>query len=155
LILNQQSPFTLKDKNAGISFLIPMEKLFEKYVAIELRKQLPQGYQLKEQISSKYLSNEPKAFQLKPDMAIYENNNLKYILDTKWKLIDENKIYENGNEDKKKGINQSDMYQLFAYGKKYKVNKVVLIYPQWTKFKTSFNFKLEDNLMLKVCPFKL
>lgn len=149
LILNQQTPFTLKDKNAGISFLLPMEKLFEKYVAIQLRKQLPQGYRLKEQISSKYLSNDPKAFLLKPDMAIYENDNLKYILDTKWKLINESL------QDKKRDISQSDMYQLFAYGKKYNVEKVVLIYPKWKNFITDFSFTLDENLQLNVINFDI
>ncbi len=149
LILNQQSPYTLKDKNAGISFLIPMEKLFEQYVAKILAKNLPNGYQLKEQIASKYLANEPKSFLLKPDIAIYEGEQLKVILDTKWKLINQNQ------EDNKKGISQSDMYQLFAYGKKYGVKKVVLIYPQHDNFKEEFAFKFDDDLCLGVQPFEL
>ncbi len=44
LILNQQCPFTLLDEHAGISFLFPMEVLFEKYVARILEQQLPAGY---------------------------------------------------------------------------------------------------------------
>ena len=54
-----------------------------------------------------------------------------------------------------KGINQSDMYQLFAYGKKYKVNKVVLIYPQWKNFNKKISFSFDDNLSLDVAPFPL
>jgi len=34
-----------------------------------------------------------------------------FILDTKWKILDEN--------DKNKGVSQADMYQMFAYSKKY------------------------------------
>ncbi|SFV57538.1 McrBC 5-methylcytosine restriction system component [hydrothermal vent metagenome] len=155
LILNQQSPFTLKDKNTGISFLIPMEKLFEKYVAEILAKNLPKSYELTEQKPQKYLAQNPKSFKMMPDIVISEKGEPICILDTKWKLIDENQTYDNGNENKKKGISQADMYQLFAYGKKYKVSKVVLIYPQWEKFKTSFSFKLDNNLMLKVCAFNM
>jgi len=70
-------------------------------------------------------------------------------------LIDENKIYENGNQDDKKGISQSDMYQLFAYGKKYGVKKVVLIYPQWVNFKKEFSFKIDGDLDLCVKSFAL
>ena len=140
LILNQQSPFSLKDQNAGISFLFPMEKLFEQYVAKMLTKQLARmGLFVKSQLSSKYLAENPKAFLLKPDLAVFENINDKNpvaILDTKWKLIDESKIYENGVNDPKSSISQSDMYQMFAYGHKYLggKGKLVLIYPAWEKF---------------------
>lgn len=155
LILNQQSPFTLKDKNAGISFLLPMEKLFEKYVAKILSQKLPPSFYLKEQVTSKFLSNQPEAFQLKPDIVIYKKDKLVCVVDTKWKLIDENATYGSGNDDKKKNISQSDVYQLFAYGKKYAVDKVVLIYPQWDKFECEFKFKFDDDLSLAVVPFPL
>ncbi len=160
LILNQQSPFTIKDKHAGISFLFPMEKLFEKYVAKMLQKHL--GYEVKTQLQQHYLLENPKAFLLKPDLAIYDNDKTKLlvILDTKWKLIDQNTQYDNGNEDPKSGISQADMYQMFAYGKKYfKPNasgKLVLIYPQWGKFnKPLTQFKFDDSLTLDVVPFDL
>ncbi|WXU00143.1 MAG: hypothetical protein Ctma_0854 [Catillopecten margaritatus gill symbiont] len=164
LILNQQSPFTLKDKNAGISFLLPMEVLFERYVAKILAKDLPSEWILSEQKPQKSLAcftNEenPKGkgvFKMKPDIVI--SDKLKetiYILDTKWKLIDEKQTYESGNIDHKKGIQQSDMYQLFAYGKKYDVPKVILIYPQWAKFENEFSFKLDEGLDLCVKPFAL
>ncbi|WP_138146099.1 McrC family protein [Bathymodiolus heckerae thiotrophic gill symbiont] len=153
LVLNQQSPFTLKDKNAGISFLIPMEKLFEKYVAKMLHKKLsPKGYSIKTE-PKKYLTMNPDAFQMKPDIAVCKDDKIVRILDTKWKLIDENATYCNGNNDKKKDISQSDVYQLFAYGKKYNIKKVVLIYPKWDKFSKSFSYRLEDELMLKIDPF--
>jgi 5-methylcytosine-specific restriction enzyme subunit McrC len=157
LILNQQSPFTLKGKDAGISFLLPMEVLFEKYVAKVLNKKLPQGFYLKEQVANKYLSNNPNAFWLKPDIAVYSSKGLVHILDTKWKLI-ENTTHSSGNDDKKKdikGISPCDAYQLFAYGKKYDVKEVVLIYPQWGKFNTSFSYQLDDGLTLKVAPFDI
>lgn len=155
LILNQQSPFTLKGKDAGISFLLPMEVLFEKYVAKVLNKKLPQGFYLREQVADKCLSNNPKTFQLKPDIAVYSSKGLVHILDTKWKLI-ENTTHSSGNDDKKKdikGISPGDAYQLFAYGKKYDVKEVVLIYPKWDKFNTSFSYQLDDGLTLKVAPF--
>lgn len=158
LILNQQSPFTLKDKHAGISFLFPMEKLFEQYVAKILQKYL--GYEVKTQLKQHYLLGSPKAFLLKPDLAIYDKSKLLVILDTKWKLIDQNTQYDNGNEDPKSGISQADMYQMFAYGKKYfkshENGKLVLIYPHWGKFNTPLKqFKFDDTLTLDVIPFDL
>lgn len=156
LILNQQSPYTLKDINKGISFLIPMEKLFEKYVAKILKSNLPKGYKLTVQSPKRYLTE--NAFQMRPDIVISEqgkDGKPVCILDTKWKLIDEDKKYDNGGKDAKKGVSQADAYQLFAYGKKYKVNEVCLIYPQWEGFKTPFQFKFEGNLTLGVIPFDL
>lgn len=158
LILNQQSPFTTKDKHAGISFLFPMEKLFESYVAKMLKKHL--SYQVNVQLQQQYLLEKPKAFLLKPDLAIYSKSELLAILDTKWKLIDQNTQYDNGNEDPKSGISQADMYQMFAYGKKYFKSyqnaKLVLIYPCWGNFNKPLGpFKFDDKLTLDVVPFDL
>jgi len=159
LILNQQSPFTLADKNAGISFLLPMEKLFEKYVAKCLAKDLLSEFRLTEQRPHKPLATQDKSnvFTMKPDIVIHEGkkNNPICILDTKWKCIDQHKTYENDSEDKKRDISQSDMYQLFAYGKKYDVPIVVLVYPLWQKFDEEFSFQFDDRLSLKVKPFDL
>ena len=45
----------------------------------------------------------------------------KIVLDTKWKLLAP--CYPNF------GISQADMYQMYAYGKKYAAHKVILLYP--------------------------
>jgi 5-methylcytosine-specific restriction enzyme subunit McrC len=162
LILNHQSPFAIKGDHAGISFLFPMESLFEKYVAKMLQKTVYQNlskYVIKTQISSKYLSEAPDAFLLKPDFAIYKNSKVIGILDTKWKLIDQNATYQNGNDDPKSCISQSDMYQMFAYGHKYlerAAGKLMLIYPKWTMFKDeNKQFDLGNGLTLYVFPFDL
>ena len=162
LILNQQSPFSIKGDTKGISFLFPMEKLFEKYVANILEKNITKGYDVKTQIDGQYLSETPKAFQLKPDLAIYKEGKSKTlisILDTKWKLIDQNAQYDNGNEDKKSKISQADMYQMFAYAHKYQKGRgnLVLIYPKSDKFEKEFKFILDKNidLILNVFPFDL
>lgn len=155
LILNQQSPFALKDKNIGISFLLPMEVLFEKYVAKILQENSPSGYRIITQSTGKHLSIHPKAFALKPDILIKKGEKTICVLDTKWKRIEEDTTHENGNIDHKKGISQADVYQLFAYGKKYGVAEVGLIYPQWEKFTQSFSFQLDNNLQLNIMPFSM
>ena len=162
LILNQQSPFSIKGDSKGISFLFPMETLFEKYVAKILQKTATQnhaGYEVKSQIGSQYLSEDPKAFLLKPDLAIFKGSKVIGILDTKWKLIDQNATYQNGNDDPKSSISQSDMYQMFAYGHKYlerAAGKLMLIYPKWTKLTDEqMQFKLGGDLTLDVFPFDL
>ncbi len=51
----------------------------------------------------------------------------KYIFDTKWKLI----------KDMDKDVSQGDIYQMYAYGKKYSANHLCLIYPKNEEFKIS------------------
>ena len=163
LILNQQSPFTVKGSDAGISFLFPMESLFEKYVFKILQRTIYEkfpSYVIKNQIQSKYLSDNPKAFLLKPDLAIYKDEKIISVLDTKWKLIDQNAQYENGKNDPKSSVSQSDMCQMFAYGHKYMNDpgKKVLIYPKWAKFadiKDKIEFNLDEKLTIRIFPFDL
>lgn len=76
------------------------------------------------------------------------------VMDAKWKRID------SSNREKRYGISQSDMYQLYAYGHKYlkkeKHKKLVLIYPKTEKFQKPLKvFKYEENFELTVVPFDL
>jgi 5-methylcytosine-specific restriction enzyme subunit McrC len=158
LILDERSPFSLKDVHRGISFLFPMEKLFERYVTQILDTHLGQlGYSVTAQLQTEYLSSAPRAFQLRPDIGVFRGGKLVGILDAKWKLIDKNARYTNGDPDPKLGIKQADVYQLLAYGHKYLKGrgKVTLIYPQWTRFDEPFSFQIGDELTLNVVPFDL
>jgi 5-methylcytosine-specific restriction enzyme subunit McrC len=158
LILNQECPHALKDVHAGISFLFPMEKLFEKYVEQSLRRSLRvSGIAVQGQARSHFLSIAPNAFQLKPDLLLSRDRIWIGVADAKWKLIDERATYDNGDEDPKAGIKQADVYQLFAYGHKYLEGKgrLVLIYPKWAKFTASLTFDLGSGMVLDVVPFDL
>ncbi|EAJ0324460.1 McrC family protein [Campylobacter lari] len=120
-IFLQNKTFTpYKGKNEAFALLFPMEKIFEDYVAYMLKFANP-NKNIKTQSSGKYLANKngEKCFMLKPDLYI-EN---EMILDTKWKIPDQN------IEDKKHGIAQNDLYQMFAYACKFKINDIKLIYP--------------------------
>jgi 5-methylcytosine-specific restriction enzyme subunit McrC len=82
----------------------------------------------------------------------------KIILDTKWKVIES--ISESGRNN----ISQSDLYQMFAYGKKYGAKTLFLIYPENEKFQIypenekfqkSCHLKYEKNdLDLYIFPWK-
>jgi len=157
LVLNQQSPFSLAGDSSGLSFLFPMNVLFEKYVAVVLRKQLKEGYELEEQVASKNLVEKfgefgKQKFRLKPDLVIKRAKDISSVLDTKWKRVDEN------DEAGKYGVSQSDMYQMFAYGKKYLNDgkgSLFLIYPESEKFQVALPvFSFEEGLNLWVVPFK-
>ena len=155
LILNEQSTVSAAGKTQTISILFPMEKIFEDYVAAMLRRNLsPKGYQIITQASGKHLCIEPKKlFQLRPDILIKKKGSdgeedKCWVADTKWKLIDASVA--------KHGISQGDMYQLYAYGKKYEnegCEGLFLIYPEVSGFKNEAAYKFEDNLGLKCLPF--
>ena len=152
LIITEQTPWFNKGSWQGISLLFPMEKLFEKYVAKQLKIQLNKKCELKTQLASQYLVKyeDKKLFQLRPDLAITENKKLVIILDTKWKLLN--------TDSKKYDLSQNDLYQLFAYGHKYLEGKgdLVLIYPKTQSFEIPLPpFYYSEALTLWVIPFCL
>lgn len=112
------TPFS--GNSSALSLLFPMEKLFESYVAQQLRKFLPAGFRLSAQDQEKYLLDE---FLLKPDIVVREPERTRLILDTKWKRLSDNKSDHYG-------VKQGDIYQMFAYSLKYNVEKVILLYPE-------------------------
>ena len=155
LILADRSPVFSKGGHQGISLLFPMEKLFEDYVAKLLKRKLQFGYRLRVQPCDKYLVKHRTRpwFNLKPDLMVQEGERRVAILDTKWKLLD-----ETGKD--KYGLSQPDMYQLFAYGKKYfegeGAGELFLIYPKHTGFTAPLPlFEFDDDLKLRVVPFEL
>lgn len=158
-ILNEQSPFSLAGSHHGLSFLFPMNFLFEKYVAVVLQNQLDNDFLVKEQAASRYLIEEhladdycaTKIFQLKPDLMIKKGDQNIAVLDCKWKVIN------SSNREKKYDISSGDMYQLYAYGQKYMSGKgnLYLIYPESTIFNKPLPvFEFDKNLRLYVVPFK-
>lgn len=154
LVLGQHMPLALRGKTQGISLLFPMEKLFERYVETQLRKQLPAPYTLKYQTASKSLCfhDGRDMFQLRPDFLIKNGKNIVVVLDTKWKLISTN------DREKKYGLSQSDFYQLFAYGHKHLAGKgeMLLIYPRTDNFRDVLpQFEFSPDLKLWVAPFDL
>ena len=147
-------PLAVRGKTNGISLLFPMEKLFERYVEVQLRKQLPAHYRLKSQARSKYLCtlNENNMFQLRPDLLIQCGEIISLVLDTKWKLLSA------VDTENKFGLSQNDFYQLFAYGHKYLKGKgeMLLIYPHTKTFPDLRHpFVFSPDLRLWVVSFDL
>lgn len=155
LILNQQMPIAVSGEWRGMSLLFPMEKLFECYVEGWLRKQLQPTAVLTSQASREYLCEHDKdrMFCLKPDLLI-DYSKQRWILDTKWKRVNAAKPGKNYD------LSQSDFYQLFAYGHKYRngtgVPKLALIYPYWSGLTDALPvFDYGDGMLLWALPFDL
>lgn len=110
------------------ALLFPMEKVFEAYVAKNLKKRLNQaGWEVSIQDKGYYLfdtlnGEKYQKFALRPDLVITRPDESIIILDTKWKSLINNKKANYG-------ISQADMYQMYAYAKKYQASEVWLLYP--------------------------
>lgn len=156
LILEGLNPLTKQGKNEALSVLFPMSTVFENYVAAKLRPESA-GWKVRSQVQSYSLvekHRDSSIFQLKPDLE-FSRGPHRLIGDTKWKLIDQN---DRSNNYK---ISQADIYQLFAYAKKYLANQAIkqaiLIYPRTDRFHEPlepFWYRTDDEV-LYVLPYDL
>lgn len=122
VFLMNKSFTTFTGSTNSRALLFPMESVYESYVAKQMKKVLcPDGWDVHTQDRGHYLFTEPKKqFALRPDIVIRKDNRT-IILDTKWK-----RLYKN---EKNYGISREDMYQMYAYSKKYETSEVWLLYP--------------------------
>ena len=127
--------------------LFPMETLFESYIAVQLRKVLNTSeYALSTQDRTYHLFDEPnRKFLIKPDIVIRQKESKNvFIMDTKWKVLSDGK--------NNFGISQADMYQMYAYQKKYDAENVTLLYPLTEKISegSGIEFQSKDNVTVRV-----
>lgn len=130
----------------AFALLFPMETLFESYIATELKKMLVNSdYTLTAQDRTYHLFDEPRRFLMKPDIVI-KNKALGqvFIMDTKWKVLSDARANY--------GISQSDMYQMYAYQKKYTSESVTLLYPLTENVEATENidFISHDGTLTKI-----
>jgi len=159
LILEGYSPQSMLGENNAYSLLFPMEAIFENYVAKYLKQRVTSPQRLSSQVQSKSLVTygDKSYFRLKPDLYLKEITGQDTVLDTKWKLIDQN----NKSGKEKFGLSQNDFYQMLGYGYKYLNGKgmLVLIYPKTDSFEEAlvndFYYDNERKLKLRVVPFDI
>lgn len=160
VFLLNESFTNFKGSHHNKAILFPMERIFEDYVSYGFSRYL-KDFTISAQDRAHHLVNEHKGskkFALRPDLVL-RNTELKssIIIDCKWKLISSEDARWNYN------ISQADMYQLYAYGKKYidhRCEKLILLFPKNEKFTTPlspfFYEIIEDRwLQLFVIPFDL
>ena len=151
VLLRGQSWAGQVGQGLNLSLLFPAERLFEAYVARGFRQYLP-DFEVILQDKTKHLINDHggnQKFGLRPDLVLRKNHQ-KLVLDTKWKWIDGTQTTKNY------GIDQADLYQLYAYGQKYEAQEVCLIYPQHAAFAAPLAiFEYQSSLRLRVLPFDI
>ena len=131
LFLKREWQCTNHDANAaqGITLLFAMNELFEAYIAALARRALlGSDLTVHSQGGLRYCLLEEgeggrERFQTTPDILIKRDRQVMMVIDTKWKMIGQNP------EDKKRGVSQSDVYQMMAYARIYQCREVMLLYP--------------------------
>lgn len=129
VFLKNKSFTTFSGTESARALMFPMEKVFEAYVAKFMNKVFSRGgWEVSAQDKGYYLFNtlngeKHKKFALRPDLVVTRDDGSVIILDTKWKSLinDKSKNY---------GISQTDMYQMYAYSKKYGTSEIWLLYPE-------------------------
>jgi 5-methylcytosine-specific restriction enzyme subunit McrC len=159
LILLRLRPLGSGGKARVRALLFPMERLFEEYVGAGLRKHFRHPAKVRPQAGTKSLVTHKNVpyFRLRPDYVVEIAGEPKFVVDAKWKLINA----ALSGTDKKYGLAQSDLYQLYAYGNKYLTHgdekkTLVLAYPRTDAFSEPLApFAYEPDHVLHVVPFDL
>ncbi|MBB3837305.1 5-methylcytosine-specific restriction enzyme subunit McrC [Runella defluvii] len=147
LLMNQS--WSTFGKNTNESLLFPTEQLFERYVAQGFKRYC-QEYEVVYQETAHYLlqrhDGKPQ-FKLRPDLVLRLHKHV-IVIDIKWKRI--------SPEAPNYGIDQADLYQLYAYGQKYRATELYLLYPAHESFTTPLPaFRFDDALQLIILPFDI
>ena len=154
------------------SLLFQAERLFEDFIAYLFKKYAP-THNVDSQNTRYFLvdrHNGRQMFHLRPDILVESNPNAPMheciIIDTKWKALDSTR------PDKNYLLDIKDMYQLYAYGQKYRLGeskersievtpKLILLYPYSEKFTKELPAFIYDDfddglgLKLTAIPFNL
>lgn len=128
LLLGDRFQTTSAGAAGGFALTFDMSRLFEAYVARRLRRALAgTDLTLHAQGGRLYCLEEPETgterFMTKPDILLKRGQSVEMIIDTKWKRVSPQL------DDPKRGVSQSDIYQMIAYGQLYGCASLLLLYP--------------------------
>jgi 5-methylcytosine-specific restriction enzyme subunit McrC len=153
VFLLNESFTNFKGAHHNKAILFPMEKVFEDFVSYGFRRfQNTYDVSLQDRLHHLvYKHGRSSKFALKPDIVLRDHNAREsVVIDCKWKLIAQDEGRRNYN------IAQSDMYQLYAYGKKYvdlNCQRLILLYPMHEKFReplAPFYYEESPDSILKL-----
>ena len=139
LILGGDYQTTSSGQITGTALLFDMGRLFEAYVARTLQRVfrdhdvqiVAQGGRLNcvvEFDADGRCGRE--RFQTRPDILVKSGSEVLIIIDTKWKRLVPR------TEEAKRGVSQSDVYQMMAYARLYASPHLMLLYPHHNSLET-------------------
>jgi 5-methylcytosine-specific restriction enzyme subunit McrC len=117
LLLNYRPDITGGSENV-IAILFDMNELWEEFVYRRLAKSAKAGEMVSRQQKKNFWWNSSSGYhkKVKPDIVVFKNN-VTIIIDTKWKIIEDNTP---GDDDLK---------QMFVYNLLWDASKSYLLYP--------------------------
>lgn len=131
LVLAGQSPAPARGRVQTFSLLFPMDDLFEEFVGRFLLRHASQIGLQRDLIRLQAVGHrrwllrdkdQRGKFRLKPDVLLLgSGGGVAGIIDTKWKRL--------SPDEPKQGVSQSDLYQLYAYARRYDCPRSTLLYP--------------------------
>ena len=129
---------TFRGDHVNRALLFPMEEVFEDYVVDAFRR-YQRRYRVRAQGPQQALarSDEADAFTVKPDIALMRGDRVRFVLDAKWKRLGD-------GGDVQRDIAQSDVYQLYSYGRKFGCRAVALVYPKTAQFGHALCYDFND-----------
>ena len=119
LLLNYR-PDISAGHNHVLAILFKMNDLWEEYIYRQLYKNKPSNWSVRAQSSKNFwiLTSSASSKTIRPDIVIHNtSNDLKVIMDTKWKLPDNNIPSDN------------DLKQMYVYNEYWGGRKAILMYP--------------------------
>ena len=117
LILFNNMPDLSPGRHETMAMLFDMNRLWEEFVYVTLRKYLP-DCTVEDQVRRDFWESPNPVIThiIKPDIVIRKNNDL-YILDTKWKV------------PRNSSPSDADLHQMYVYYKYFDAKGVSLVYP--------------------------
>lgn len=115
----------------GLTLLVPMNDLFEAYIAGLLRRALAgSGLEVATQGGGLHCLGKYTGAVLergthratRPDILLRQGDRVRAIIDTKWKRLPADPLG-------KGGVSQGDVYQMMAYARLYRCDRLMLLYP--------------------------
>lgn len=152
LFLSNSITFDYKNDLQLFAFLLPMEYVFEDFIFGFIDKEIAE-VSAKAQRSNVYLDRK-SIFKLKPDLFLQAPGR-SLIADAKYKII------QPSLSDLKFGVSQNDLYQMLAYAVRFKIDEIVLFYPncigQQEELHTEFVIKDEftENCEIAIRVYQL
>ncbi len=129
LLLAGRTPTIQSGGTRTFSLLFDMNKVFERFVAAFLRRYvaprlvdvqiLPHAGQHKRYLME---SDGAGVLRLEPDLLVLGSEGRRLVIDTKWKLLAPGRRGRGG-------VAEADLYQLYAYTRRYGCARSVLLYP--------------------------
>lgn len=129
MILLNFRPDIIGGRNHVLAILFDMNKLWEEYIFRQLRKNLPDNWEIEFQSYTKFweLCDSSREKRVNPDIVLFNEYKRAIIIDTKWKLPEDNIPAD------------SDLKQMFVYNEYWGGQHAVLLYPR-AKFSESTEY---------------